>query len=155
MNLDIFDPEDQRLLSNSDMVDPLCGWARWGCWYIDLPLLEEEVAAGKQGALNEAIRLIAQHQVAPPPWLAAAMLEKFKVKPPRKNALSVEKAHEVTLMLERKKAELARANRNASIKIIGQLHALGPGMNRTKLNKYLKLWRDYEAKLNKIADELP
>lgn len=168
MKLDIFDPSDQRLLPNPDydpaaplsesnfpdIVDPLCGWARWGCWWIDLPILEEEYAAAKPnsraGVLNEALQLIALHQVAPPPWLAAAMLEKFKVKPRANTATDVEKAHKVKMDVEK-----IRAKRSLSIEKIADLRLLGPHMNRSKLNRQLKIYREHEAKLNRLADKLP
>lgn len=160
-----FDPSDQRLLPNPDydpaaplsesnIVDPLCGWARWGCWWIDLPILEEEYAAAarnsRAGVLNKALRLIALHQVAPPPWLAAAMLEKFKGEPRANTAADVEKARKVKMDVEK-----IRAKRSLSIEKIADLRLLGPHMNRSKLNRQLKIYREHEDKLNRLSDKLP
>jgi hypothetical protein len=164
IKLDVFDPGDQRLLPNPnydpaaplsesnfpEIVDPLCGWARWGCWWIDLPTIEEEYEAAARNRrttlLNQALHLIALHQVAPPPWLAAAMLEKFKWKP--RAARDVEKARKVTT-----KVEQIQANRSFSLskKAIGD-RRLVLDMSAATLERQLRIYREHEER---PADKLP
>lgn len=166
-----FDPSDQRLLPNPDydpaaplsesnIVDPLCGWARWGCWWIDLPILEEEYAAAarnsRAGVLNKALRLIALHQVAPPPWLAAAMLEKFKGEPRANTATDVEKAREVWLKVKSLKAENKISLDDCAAEIgVDPNDPDCKSMSPATLDRLLKFYREHEARLKRLADKLP
>lgn len=62
------------------MVDPLCPQARWWCEHFRLPLLAEDFNGGDKHAFWKALTLIAEHQLPPPVWLAAAMLTEFSEK---------------------------------------------------------------------------
>lgn len=59
------------------MVDPLCPQARWWCEHFRLPLFAEDLNGGDKHAFWKALTLIAEHQLQPPAWLAAAMLKEF------------------------------------------------------------------------------
>jgi len=59
------------------MVDPLCPQARWWREHFRLPLLAEDFNGGDKHAFWKALTLIAEHQIPPPAWLAAAMLKEF------------------------------------------------------------------------------
>lgn len=62
------------------MVDPLCPRARWWCEHFRLSLLAEDFNGGDKHAFWKALTLIAEHQLPPPAWLAAAMLKEFSEK---------------------------------------------------------------------------
>lgn len=129
-----------------DMADPLCSAARWWCENLLLPLVEEEVAAGKRGAVHEALCLIAVHQVAPPPWLATAILKELKPKP-RANAITVEKARAAVFAVQEAKKDDPKAS----------LEDIAPqlGLSESTLDRLIKLYRDHEEKLDRHADNLP
>lgn len=142
-----FDPETWEYL-------PLSRAARWWCENLSLPILEEEYAANSRvGFMNEALRLIALHQVAPPPWLAAAMLKRIKGEPHSKK---VEKAREVWLNVKRLKAEGKKSLDDCAAEIgVDPNDPDVKSMSPTTLDDWLKKYSKYEARLNQLADKLP
>ncbi len=73
------------------IIDPLCPQARWRCKYEHLPKIYDIYTDSKisrivkKSAFNKALVLIAEHQIAPPSWLAKAMLTEFFEKSKTKN----------------------------------------------------------------------
>lgn len=147
-----FDPETQEYL-------PLSHAAQWWCENLFLPTLEEEYAAAKPNRraskLNEALQLIALHQVAPSPWLASMMLKKFKVKP-HKQVITVEKAREVWLKVKSLKAENKISLDDCAAEIgVDPNDPDCKSMSPATLDRLLKFYREHEARLKRLADKLP
>lgn len=67
-------------MPEGDTSDPLSPASRWWCEYFRLPLLAEDFNGGDKHAFWKALTLIAEHQLPPPAWLAAAMLKEFSEK---------------------------------------------------------------------------
>ena len=64
-------------MPEGDTSDPLSPLSRWWCEHFRLPLLAEDFNGGDKHAFWAALTLIAEHQLPPPAWLAAAMLKEF------------------------------------------------------------------------------
>lgn len=67
------------LYNYPDIIDPLCAASKLHCEYVELPMLEEDFIKEssklrRKKTLNKALFKIAMHQVAPPPWLAEAII---------------------------------------------------------------------------------
>lgn len=67
-------------MPEGDTSDPLSPASRWWCEHFHLPLLGEDFNGGDKHAFWTALTLIAEHQLPPPAWLAAAMLKEFSEK---------------------------------------------------------------------------
>ena len=67
-------------MPEGDTSDPLSPASRWWCEHFRLPLLAEDFNGGDKHAFWNALTLIAEHQIPPPAWLAAAMLKEFSEK---------------------------------------------------------------------------
>lgn len=128
-----------------DMVDPLCRAARSFCENVWLPMLEEDHAAGSRTALGDALVLIATHQVAPPPWLASAMLKEFRKKP-RENAVTAEKVRAIWLFVQKEKAKSKVSLDDLARRI---------GLSESTLDRLLKRYRDDEERRGSFVDKMP
>jgi len=128
-----------------DMVDPLCSAARSFCENVWLPMLEEDHAAGSRTALDDALVLIAMHQVAPPPWLASAMLKEFRKKP-RENAVTAEKVQAIWLFVQKEKAKSKVSLDDLARRI---------GLSESTLDRLLKRYRDHEERRGSFVDKMP
>lgn len=137
-----------------DIVDPLCSAARWWCENFRLPILAEDYLAGDQRAFWEALRLIAEHQVAPPAWLAKVMLREFAAKTaPRKNGITINQAREVSEQVEKLKTDARESGRTISLDEISE--QLSRPVSPATLDRVLKLYREYEERVKFHADNLP
>lgn len=128
-----------------DMVDPLCAAARSFCQNVYLPILEEDHAAGSRTALDDALVLIALHQIAPPPWLASAMLKEFRKKP-RENAVTAEKVQAIWRLVQKEKAK-------SKVSLDEIAHRIG--LSESTLDRLLKRYRDNEERRAAFVDKIP
>lgn len=98
-------------MPEGDTSDPLSPASRWWCEHFRLPLLDEDFNGGDKHAFWKALTLIAEHQIPPPAWLAAAMLKEFSEKATTKSEdgrgerITPQRAEEAQQEFEANKAE--------------------------------------------------
>ena len=119
--------------------NPLHPAARAYCEKVSLPMFGEAFAAGKEAAYIEALRMIAEHQIAPPPWLAAAMLR--KIKHAERTKPTNDKIFTALVELQRLKAKQAKKRKPTSTAYICQKHMLKIDGEPIS-NSTLKRWVD-------------
>lgn len=102
--------------NNRQIPNPLCVRAGEMCEQLYLPYLEMDSKDKEKRApaILAALRLIAEHQIPPPPWLAAEMLKDDFPPKARKNAAEltlskIERAWVVVDEIEKLKTEFEKA----------------------------------------------
>lgn len=144
MNLEDMPDWQEAVDPVTQAYNPLHPAARAYCEKVCLPQFAEAFAAGKESAYIEALRLIAEYQVAPPPWLAKAMLNKIRHAEPRTNEPADDKIFAALAELARIKAERAKRKLPTSIDRICQEKLLkvdGEPISKATLNRWMNLFR--------------
>lgn len=127
-----YDPEKPFGPDNfPDMIDPTTGLA------LEFGRIELEYLRETGGSLNECLRVIALHRLAPPEWLAERMLAELPNKP-RENGLMIDRIVGVA-------QEADRLKREEGLDKYQQAERLG--MSHATLSRWrtvCKRWRQFQ-----------
>ncbi len=137
-----------------DMINPLCAAAKLFCVEFTLPLLENGFAPhqhkiSSKDLYNEALRQIATHQVAPPPWLAQMILDKTPLKKARLNGLKFDEAEAIFN---------ARINNKEMLTTWDQDDCNAEDRTRAETRRHdrlVELWEEYKKHFEATIDNLP
>jgi hypothetical protein len=140
--------------------DPLCILSKLG-----VKFLTATTGTQRKRIFTEALNLIARHQVSPPPWLAAAILERFPVKCRLgMGGVTPKRAYKILLVVEQlqrdgkaKAADLFDKNEKMPLDKIAKKLDRPP----TKLDAQIALGKEYRKKLTdrqpyrRVPDDTP